>query len=155
MSYHINQGTLPACDLKEYADTSAILTELTMNPRTKWREKEGHVPAVTGEGATPLLPYQIAQVQGFIQALDFEVKMEIVPNADGLATGLANVTPGDAIALANFAVPGSGTNPTLHGFQRDNTKLLMAKDPKRGLSAEKVPTVDLSASYYPRIAAPE
>lgn len=111
----------------------------------------------TGAGETldPAAYYQIMQVQGHRQALDFEVKMEIIPDANGFATGLANVTPGDAIALANFATPGSGTNPVIHGFQHSAAKLLMAKDPKRSISAEKVPTVDLSATYYPMIAAPE
>lgn len=156
MSYFISQGTLPACDLKEYADTSCILTELSMNPRTKWKEKEGHqIQTGSGENLVPAAYYQILQVQGHRQALDFEAKMEIIPDANGFATGLANVTPGDAIALANFATPGSGTNPTIHGFQHDVTKLLMAKDPKRSLSAEKIPMVDLSATYYPQILAPE
>lgn len=150
MSYRIYHGTLPACDLKEYADTGVILTEFSLNPRTKWREKEGHIAAVTTEGSEmEIQPNMIAQVQGFRQAMDLEAKMEVVPTAAGARTGLANVTPGDAITLANFAATAN-----IHGFTRDATKLLMAKDPKSSLSAEKVPMVDLSASYYPRILAP-
>ena len=150
MSYRINLGTLPACDLLEYSDTGVILTEFSLNPRTKWREKEGHIAAVTTVGSEmEIQPNQIIQVQGFRQAMDMELKMEVVPTAAGARTGLANVTPGDAITLANF--PNAAT---IHGFTNDDTKLLMAKDPKSSLSAEKVPMVDLSASYYPRIAAP-
>lgn len=148
MSYRINEGTLPACDLLEYSDTGVILTEFSLNPRTKWREKEGHIAAVA-DPVMEIQPNQIIQVQGFRQAMDMELKMEVVPTAAGARTGLANVTPGDAITLANF--PDAAT---IHGFTNDDTKLLMAKDPKSSLSAEKVPMVDLSASYYPRIAAP-
>lgn len=148
MSYRINQGTLPACDLLEYSDTGVILTEFTLNPRTKWREKEGHIAAVA-DPVMEIQPYQIIQVQGFRQAMDMEIKMEVVPTAAGARTGLANVTPGAAITLANF--PDAAT---IHGFVMDDAKLVMAKDPKSSLSAEKIPMVDLSASYYPRITAP-
>jgi len=149
MPYHITQGTLPACDLKEYNDTGVVVLETGFTPRQVIREKTGHIAAVVSPAAAASYQ-QIVQVQIFSQALDIDQKMEIIPTAAGARTGLANVASGDSISLANYA-----TSAVIHGFTRDADKLLMVREPKSTLTADKSPAVEFSASYYPQIDAPE
>lgn len=142
-------GSLASHDLDEYGDTSYVQEGFDFNPRVTIREKSGHVG-----GETPHYN-AIRQVQVFNVAADMETKGEIIPNAAGKAVGLANVSPGTAITLANFAAPADGAvDPeTVHGWLRDATKLLMAKEVKRSLTLEKGPAVTVPATYYPLVAA--
>jgi len=141
------QGTLPAYDLKEFTETGLLVTDCSFTPRVNIREKEGNLAGATGSTGGY---NQILQVQVTRKALDIEVKGEIVPDANGLATGLANVYPGEAVVCAQFAV---ADGLTIHGFTRDAAKLLMVKEVKRETNAEKVPMVTVPMSYYPEIAA--
>lgn len=145
---HTSWGTLPDHDLKEYTDTSCVQTGFDFNPRVTIVEKMGHV------AGTPNHYRGIRQVQIFQMAADMESKLEIIPNAQGKAVGLANVEAGTNVTLANFAaVASDAVDPeTLHGWTRDPLKLLLAKEVKRGLSPDKVPEVTCPASYYPLIA---
>lgn len=147
-SPHTVFGALADHDLQEYADTSVVLTAFDFTPREVVREKTGH------KAGAPASYQQIVQVQVFVTAMDMEVKMEVIPDGNGRAVGLANVTPAEAITLANFAAPEDGAvNPeTVHGFLRDPAKLLMAKGIKRTLSQEKGPEVSMSPTYYPMVA---
>ena len=145
---HTVYGDLADHDLKEYDDTGAVLTGFDFNPRMVIREKAGHI------AGTPASYQQIRQVQVFVTAADMEAKLEIIPDVSGRAVGLANVQPAEAITFANFAAPDPGAvDPeTIHGFQRNPARLLMAKEMKRSLSPDKVPEVTLPATYYPMIA---
>jgi hypothetical protein len=145
---HTSWGVLPDHDLKEYTDTSCVMLSFEFTPRVKVREKTGHV------AGTPTHYEGIKQVQIFQTAADINVKMEIIPNADGEAAGLANAQAGTNITLANFAAVDSGAvDPeTIHGWTRDPAKLLFVKEVKRMLSPEKAPEVDLSTTYCPLVA---
>lgn len=136
-----NQGTLPNYDLKEFADTGLLVTDVSHSPRVVIKEKEGHTAAALG---------QIVQVQVWKKAHDIEIKGEIVPDANGKAVGLGNVYPGQAVTCAQFA---ADADDSVHGFTRDAAKLLMVKEVKRELNAEKAPVVTVPMSYYPAIAA--
>ena len=139
------QGTIPGYDLKEFDDTGLLVTGCTFTPRVTIREKEGHLPGASGSSGYA----QIVQVQTVKKALDIELSGEIVPDSNGLATGLAAVYPGQSVTCAQFAASGV----TIHGFTRDAAKLLMVKEVTRETSAEGVPTVTVPMSYYPEIAA--
>lgn len=149
MPYHITHGTLPACDLQEYDDTGIVVLEVGFTPRQVIKEKTGHIAAVTGPPAVAASYQQIVQVQVHRQALDIDLKAEIIPTAAGARTGLANVASGDQVALANF--PDAAV---VHGFTCDTDKLLMVREPKSTLTGDKSPAVEFSASFYPHIAAP-
>lgn len=144
---HKVYGTLANHDLKEYNDTGVVQTAFDFNPRMVIREKTGHKSG-------PASYQQILQVQVFVTAADMESKMEIIPDQNGRAVGLANVVPAEAIVFANFAAPEDGAvDPeTIHGFLRNPARLLMAKEVKRSLSQEKGPEVTLPATYYPMVA---
>lgn len=145
---HTVYGALADHDLKEYEDTSVVQTGFDFNPRMVIKEKTGH------KAGQPASYQQIIQVQVHVVAADMESKLEIIPDANGRAVGLANVNPAEAITLANFAAPEDGVaNPELiHGFLRDPAKLLMAKEIKRSLSPDKSPEVTVPATYYPMVA---
>lgn len=142
-------GALGDADLQEYNDTGVVLTSFDFNPRMIKVEKTGHVAAVGGGTPVDASYRQIIQVQTFVVAADMEAKMEVVPAADGSTVGLAAVSPAEVIAFANFA-----DGVTIHGFVSDDTKLLLAGEPKQSRSPEKPTEVTLPATYYPRIAAP-
>jgi hypothetical protein len=144
------QGTLPDYDLKEFADTGILPTGCSYTPRVNIREKEGHLPGA--EGASGGYG-QILQVQVHKKALDMELSAEIVPDANGVAVGLANVYPGEAVTCAQFAAAsGGGSALVIHGFSRNAARLLMVKEVKRETSNEKAPAVTVPLSYYPEIA---
>jgi|GEM_PF-6389127 len=154
MPYHITHGTIPGCDLKEYNDTGVVVLETGFSPRQVIKEKTGHkalVPAVVSPASPEIPPsyQQIIQVQVHQQALDIDQKMEIIPTTAGARTGLANVASGDSIELANF-----DEDAVIHGFTRDLDKLLMVREPKSTLTADKSPAAEFSSSYYPQVDAP-
>lgn len=139
------QGTLPAYDLQEFADTAILPTDCEFTPRVVIKEKEGNLPGANG----PTGGYnQILQVQVFRKALDIMLNAEIVPDGNGKAVGLANAYPGLAVTCAQFA---AAAEFDIHGYTRDAAKLLMVKEIKRKTNSEKVPTVDIPMSYYPEI----
>jgi hypothetical protein len=150
MPYQPNvvQGSLPNYDLKEYAETGILATGCTFTPVSNIREKQGHVPGTSGEEGGYA---QILQVTVTRQKLDIELSGEIVPDQNGKAVGLANVHPGRAVALANFA---ASLTEGVMGFTYDAAKLLMVREPSREVGNEAIPTVTLPMSYYPEIAAP-
>lgn len=150
MPYHITFGTLPACDLKEYEDTGVIVLETGFAPRQIIKEKTGHIAEVVGEGATPASYNNILQVQIHQQALDIDQKMEIVPTSAGARTGLANVGSGSIIYLANFA-----QSAEIHGYTRATAKLLMVREPKSTLTADKSPAAEFNSTYYPHVTNPD
>lgn len=144
------QGDLPDYDLKEFSDTGLLTTGCTFTPRVNIREKEGHEPGAAGESGAYA---QILQVQVHKKALDLELSGEIVPDSNGLANGLANVYPGQAVVCAQFAAASGGNDAlVVHGFSRDPAKLLMVKEVSRETSNEGIPTVTVPMTYYPAIA---
>lgn len=145
---HQVQGSLPNYDLKEFEETGILATGCTFTPVVNIREKEGHLPGATGEDGGYA---QILQVHTTRKKLDIELSGEIVPDQNGRAVGLANVHPGRAVSLANFA---ADLTEGVHGFVYDAAKLLMVREPSRETSNENIPTVTLAMSYYPEIAAP-
>jgi hypothetical protein len=146
MPAHVTQGTLPAIDLLEYDDTGVVVLETSFTPRQVIKEKTGHIAEVVGEGATPACYQQILQVQIHNQALDIDQKMEVVPTAAGARTGLANLASGAFLYLANFAA-----NAEIHGYTRTTSKLLMVREPKSAITADKSPTTEFTSTYYPQI----
>lgn len=141
------QGDLPDYDIQEFNETGLLTTGVTFTPRVNIREKTGHLPGATSPGGGF---NQILQVQTIRQALDIELTAEIVPNAEGKATGLANAYPGQVVTSAHFA---AGADSSIHGFERDAAKLLMVKEVTRTLSneAESPPGVTVPLTYYPHI----
>jgi hypothetical protein len=146
MPTHVTQGTLPTCDLLEYDDTGVVVLETSFTPRQIIKEKTGHIAEVAGGSPVPASYNQIVQVQIHHQALDIDQKMEIVPTAAGARAGLANLASGAFLYLANFA-----QGAEIHGYNRTTSKLLMVREPKSALTADKSPTVEFSSSYYPQI----
>lgn len=148
---HTTQGTLPNYDLKEYDDTGVLVKTCSFTPRVVIKEKEGHLVGSTGSSGVTAGYVQILQVQFTQKALDIEIKADIVPDANGKATGLANAYPGQAVTCANFA---AGFDFDIHGMgPRDASKLLVVKEIKRETSSEAIPSVTIPMSYYPQIAA--
>lgn len=144
------QGDLPDYDLKEFGDTAILTTDADFTPRVVIKEKEGHVKGASGNNGAYA---QILQVQTIKKAMDIDLKAEIVPNAQGLAVGLANAYPGQAVTCAQFAANDDPAQSlVIHGFSRDAAKLLMVKEIKRTTSSEKAPMVTIPMSYYPQIA---
>jgi hypothetical protein len=147
---HTTQGTLPNYDLKEFEDTGLLVKTCSFTPRVVIKEKEGHLAGATGSSGATAGYGQILQVQVTKKALDIEIKADIVPDANGKATGLANAYPGQAATVANFA---ASFDFDIHGYTRDASKLLMVKEIKRETSSEAIPSVTIPLSYYPEIAA--
>ncbi len=87
------------------------------------------------------------QVQVYREALDITLTAEPVPTVSGALVGLANAHMGYAATLVHFAQDGL----EIHGYTRDNDRLLMVKEVSRTLALENVPVLSLSMSYYPDV----
>jgi hypothetical protein len=106
----------------------------------------------TGGVVTPitLASYrQIGQVQVFYLGAQGTQKIEPIPTAAGAFTGLALVGPGEHLALANFQA-----DAEIHRMNNDATKLLMVTEVKQARSVENPADIDISWTYFPKIAAP-
>lgn len=146
---HQVQGELPDYDLKEFQETGLLVTDCSFTPKVDFREKLGHAKGAQASGTNGDFS-QPVQVLVRNQGLDIELKGEIVPDAAGKAVGFANVYPGQSTTCVHFAAGGD----SIHGYTRDDAKLLMVKEVKRELNNENVPVVTVPMTYYPFIAAP-
>jgi hypothetical protein len=137
-SPNIKHGALPDYDLDELAETGLFSTGIEFKPRSQTIEKKGH---------TETVKRGIVQVQVYREALDIDLTAEPVPTVEGLMTGLANAHMGYAATLVHFAEDGL----EIHGYTRDNDRLLMVREVTRTLALENIPVLALSMSYYPDV----
>ncbi|MCG3206273.1 MAG: hypothetical protein KCHDKBKB_03007 [Elusimicrobia bacterium] len=148
----IYQGAVGTFNVSELAETGVLTTSVSFTIDSERRETKAHISAAALD--------QIVRTRQITRGLIIDFEGEVIPDANGNASGMAKVFAGQNIATcAHFAAAitepnGDVITPAVErlGFTRDPAKLLQVDAPTLALSPETAATIQFQAKYYPCIA---
>lgn len=136
----IRQGALPAYDLNEAIEPGLLTESVKFTPLVDVRKKMAHLSAnVIG---------QTVQKRTLNLGLLLDIKGAVIPDDNGLVTGLAAGFVGQAITCAHFASASSGAI-IRHGYTRDDNSALQIDEISTDLGNTNPADVSLKAEYLP------
>ena len=138
----IRQGTLPAYDLNEMYEPGLLTESMKFTPITEVRKKMAHQSAT--------IIGQAVQKRTLNLGLKLDGKGSIIPDDNGLVTGLAAGFVGQAITCAHFAsAAGGGVAIVRHGYTRDDNSALQIDEISTDLGNTNPADVAWTAEYLP------
>ena len=119
-----------------------LLESLKFEPQVDYRKKMAHLSAAVIN--------QVVQTRTINQGLKLTGKGSIIPDANGLVTGLAAGFVGQLITCAHFAsATGGGTALIRHGYTRDDNAALQISQISTDLGNTNPADVSWEANYMP------
>lgn len=138
----IRQGVLPAYDLNEQIEPGLLTESVKFTPLMDVRKKFAHLSAT--------VIAQAVQKRTINQGLQLDIKGAIIPDDNGLVTGLAAGFVGQAITCAHFASAADGGTAIIrHGYTRDDNKALQIDEISTDLGNTNPADVSFKAEYLP------
>lgn len=138
----IRQGTLPAYDLDETIESGLLTESVKFTPIVDVRKKMANVSASAIN--------QTVQTRVLNQGLQVDVKGSVIPDINGLVTGVAAGYVGECITCAHFASATSGAI-IRHGYTRDDAKALQIHEISTDLGNTNPADVSFKAEYLPYV----
>ena len=135
-------GALPAYDLNETIEPGLLTESVNFEPIVDVRKKMAHVSAAAIA--------QTVQTRVINQGLKVKMKGSIIPDGNGLVTGLAAGFVGQLITCAHFAsAAGGGAAIIRHGYTRDDNSALQITQISTDLGNTNPAEVSSEADYMP------
>lgn len=138
----IRQGTLPAYDLDESIESGLLTESVKFTPIVDVRKKMANVSASAIN--------QTVQTRVINQGLQLDVKGGVIPDGNGLVSGLAAGYVGECVTCAHFAYAASDAI-IRHGYTRDATKALQIHEISTDLGNTNPADVSFKAEYLPYV----
>ncbi len=135
----IRVGALPTYDLNETIEPGLLTESVKFTPLQDVRKKMAHLSATTIG--------QTVQKRTLNLGLQIDIKGSIIPDGNGLVTGLAAGFVGQAITCAHFASGGGAI--VRHGYTRDDNSALQIDEISTDLGNTNPADVSFKAEYLP------